>query len=450
MCDAPPRDTITREDARADLATAERILRRGYAGFDVLASQGVDWDALFAAARADVAGWNDTEPTTRLRDGLLRWLAVARDNHLAVFDHMGFYAYTGVHERAYVGDLTVMPHGAAWVVDGGAESGARLEGCDGWALDVLLGRFVDEELHVQRRPMVLSAAIPLPLSCRLIRRGGSAAVMAVPLRRLHAPVAESNRAAYERVDGRVPRLRVRDLSGEREEELAPLVASAAELRSAPAVVLDVRGNGGGSDSPVTAWFTALTDGELRYNTIDELVSEVTCQGTLNVTACSESRSGRRPAWAEALGARARDTLAAARHDGERTFRRYRSYTNVDRGTAGQPYHGALVVLTDNDCASSCETFVLYARQIPGAVVVGQNTAGTGVFGEARSYRLPRSGLGLQAGIKWFHNADPRLTVVEGRGYLPDLWIDSDQAPAIAERIASCLAEPACAPGLRGH
>jgi hypothetical protein len=82
------------------------------------------------------------------------------------------------------------------------------------------------------------------------------------------------------------------------------------------------------------------------------------------------------------------------------------------------------------------------------VIVGQNTSGTGVFGEVRAYRLPRSGLGLQAGTKWFHSEDPRLELVEGRGYLPDYWIDSDQAPQIAESIATCLADPECAPRLR--
>lgn len=141
-----------------------------------------------------------------------------------------------------------------------------------------------------------------------------------------------------------------------------MTSSAAALRGEPAIVLDVRGNDGGADNAVSAWFSGITDGELRYNTIDELTSEVTCQGTLNVVTCDE------------------------------------------RAT----------------------------------------TAGTGVFGEARSYRLPKSGLGLQAGIKWFHNEDPRLDPVEGRGYLPDLWIDSERTPAIAEKLALCLGDPACA------
>jgi len=445
-CDAPVRAEISREEALVDLATVERVLRRGYAGFDVLAAQGLDWDGLFAGARAEIAAWPVRVPTTRLRDALVRWLRPARDNHLAIFDHARFYASTGVRERAHVVDLALERRGEALVVTGGADAGARLAACEGHPLDELLGRFVDETLRVSLRPVVLATTTPSPLRCRFVGRDGAHVERKLAFRRFRWPADEPSKVTYERLGGRIPRLRVRDLGGDREVDLAWMVAGAPALRDAPAIVLDVRGNDGGADNAVRDWFAGLTKGELRYNTIDELSSEVAAQGTLNMVTCDEVRAGKTASWAEELRVRAAESLARGRREGP--FRRSESYTPVISGKADRPYTGPVVLLTDSSCGSSCESFVLYTRQLPGGLVIGQNTAGVGVFGEARSYRLPRSGLGLQAGIKWFHNADPRLAAREGRGHLPDLWVDSENAPLIAENVAACLADSACAPRLR--
>lgn len=445
-CDLPVRAEIAREDALVDVAVVERVLGRGYAGFDVLAEQGLDWNQVFAGARAEIAAWPLRFPTTLLRDALVRWLRPARDNHLAIFDHARFYASTGVRERAHVVDLTLERRGDALVVTGGADAGARLVGCEGHSLDGLLGRFVDETLRVSVRPVVLAATTPPPLRCQLVGRDGAQVERKLTFRRFRWPADEPSKVTYERLGGRVPRLRVRDLGGDREVDLAWMVADARALRDAPAIVLDVRGNDGGADNAVRDWFAGLTKGELRYNTIDELSSEVTAQGTLNMVTCDEVRAGKTASWAEGLRARAAERLARGRREG--LFRRTERYTPVIAGKADRPYAGPVVLLTDSSCGSSCESFVLYTRQLPGGLVIGQNTAGVGVFGEARSYRLPRSGLGLQAGTKWFHNADPRLAAKEGRGHLPDLWIDSENAPLIAENVAVCLLDPACAPRLR--
>lgn len=108
----------------------------------------------------------------------------------------------------------------------------------------------------------------------------------------------------------------------------------------------------------------------------------------------------------------------------------------------------LVVLVDGECASACESLVSYARQVPGTLVVGENTAGVGVFGEVRPYRLPRSGIWMQAGRKWFHDADPARAIVEGVGHQPDIWLDGGDLRLRAETIARCAQRQECAAALR--
>jgi len=51
-CAAPPPATIMRGQALGDLDRVERIVRRGYSGFDVLNLGGLDWNETFRRARA--------------------------------------------------------------------------------------------------------------------------------------------------------------------------------------------------------------------------------------------------------------------------------------------------------------------------------------------------------------------------------------------------------------
>jgi len=259
---------------------------------------------------------------------------------------------------------------------------------------------------------------------------------------------ESDRPlVFEQHPGRVSRLRLRTLSPAHTGSLDAFAASSVDLRNAPAIILDLRGNSGGDDTWVMRWFVGLTNGELRYTTIDELASEVTRQGDVNSAVCDLARGDNDQegkATAEKRLKTARATLANAARTPGRPYRDWHTRTPVTNGRAPTAFSGRLVFLADSRCASSCETFFQYARQVPGSVIIGENTAGVGAFGDVRTYRLPHSGLGFSAGKKWFHDKDPRVLAPENRGYLPDLWLDSDQSPALAELLAECLTDPSCA------
>jgi hypothetical protein len=195
----------------------------------------------------------------------------------------------------------------------------------------------------------------------------------------------------------------------------------------------------------------LTSGKLTYPQIDRLDSEVTKQGDMNSSTCELAHGlhdGAARAAIEGRLADARQSWDETRRGHGGPFRVWARSEHTKAGLAPKPFRGPVVALVDNDCASSCESFTQYVPQLEGGVLVGENTGGVGVFGELRSYRLPRSGLGMSAGKKHFHDADPTRIVPEGRGQLPDLWLDDDDTPALAARIAECLAKPGCP--LREH
>jgi C-terminal processing protease CtpA/Prc len=144
-------------------------------------------------------------------------------------------------------------------------------------------------------------------------------------------------------------------------------------------------------------------------------------------------------------ARSRLEDASARRQ---PFRRWSVSSPTYQGEASSPFSGTLVVLVDSACGSSCESFVMYARQVPGTLIVGENTAGVGVYGDVRPFHLAASRIWMLAGTKWFHDSPGARVPPEGSGYMPDIWIDSEDASKEAEAIALCLTRHPCGPALR--
>ena len=80
------------------------------------------------------------------------------------------------------------------------------------------------------------------------------------------------------------------------------------------------------------------------------------------------------------------------------------------------------MLQNKQTASSGEAAVMYARSVKNAVFVGSATMGCGQFGDLMKWTLPHSGVTFAMGYKVFHMEG----FEEGRGLLPDLWLDSDR------------------------
>lgn len=439
-CLAPPRATISRAEAQADLAVVRRIVHRGWSGYEETLRAGWDLDTLLDGIGKAIDAFPEPIPTPTFAKLLATRMHGAGDNHMAVWEFgkegWSHYASFGLHQRAYTAELTLTPRGSK-VVTGPVPAGAELFACEGIDNGALFRRSVDAELAPILRPIVLSEKPPAPLRCTFRLADGTAKQLDVPMRRLEVkgpPEDEDVRFLWQ--DGPIPRLRIRSFSSRAKSSLEELVAIAPRMRDARAIVADVRGNGGGNDVYATDFFVGLTAGKLAYPPVERLDSEVTLQGDINMSVCDAS-FGTQP---EGRLERARDVLAKAKAEhGGAPFRTWVRQRFDQDGKAPRPFRAPFVALVDNACASSCESFVQYVPQLPYGLVVGENTAGVGVFGEVRQYRLPKSGLGFSAGRKYFHDEGTS----EGRGRLPDLWLDTKDAPALALRIAECLARQDC-------
>lgn len=457
-CDTPTPRAVRRADLAADLPAVARVLRRGWAGLGPREKQGLDVGRLLASAKKDLGSLPETMPSGDAVHWLAHAFGAARDGHLAFFavDANGrwHFASTGVHADAYASTIRLTHAKDGWrVTEGGKDgpaAGATFVSCARAGVHVrptLLGRAP----RLGGLLVLESEAAPRPLHCRFRDAKGEAQVVTLPLHPVAVDRPPHQDAAFTETDGEVPVLRVRSFGGMFRGDLLRFVASAPALRDRKAIILDLRGNRGGSDTFPLDFMKGLTSGPLAYHEIDRLQTEVTLQGDVNWTTCELADHHLGAAARKHFVRRNAETHAALDYAISKVghpYEDWKKWTPMDRGTAPSPFTGTLVLLVDRHCASACESMIMYARQIPGTILVGENTAGVGVFGEVRRYPLAHTHLWMQAGEKWFHGPASVPDADEGKGYLPDVWVDGAPALAAATDVARCLADTKCGATLR--
>jgi carboxyl-terminal processing protease len=205
-------------------------------------------------------------------------------------------------------------------------------------------------------------------------------------RRTRGAVSEPELATEGRwlAPGRIAYIRVPSWAQPRFEQRA--VELLEEFRTAGAIVVDVRGNSGGS-TPVT--FTSmLMDRPYRW-------------------------------WAESTPL----TLALHRYyaeigQGDNAFRRpHLAWPSQTMQPAETPFAGRVILLVDGACNSACEDFVMPFKDNGRATIIGETTAGS----TGQPY-LADLGHGMMAIIGAKREAFPDGARFEGVGIRPDIEI----------------------------
>ena len=180
--------------------------------------------------------------------------------------------------------------------------------------------------------------------------------------------------------------------GEHEKDLQKLVEDAAGLRDEPVVIVDLRGNSGGSSEWGDNWIEMFSGSRPAFHNIYCVMETQTISSSFG-----QEKTIASPGWREPL-------LEAAEIIPNDSF---------------------ILVLTDQHVGSSAELFLAGLRQMENVIVIGTNTNGMTVFGDVRSIYLPESRLRIQCGYKLF--LEPDLQFYEGVGQPPDLWAPPGEA-----------------------
>ena len=185
---------------------------------------------------------------------------------------------------------------------------------------------------------------------------------------------------------------VREFHDANGQALQQFVNSANIAKNGKLVILDIRGNNGGSDEYPMKWVETFT--------------------------------GQKP---EIGGYHANYDNALSTHNA----RPLGQEKNDARGNSGRKISNKipLIILVDNQCASSGESALMFARLIDNAVVIGCNSSGYQLVGNVETFSLPNSGIRASFGrnLNMYYDYEN----VDGKGYTPDIWCNpANAAPAL--------------------
>lgn len=196
--------------------------------------------------------------------------------------------------------------------------------------------------------------------------------------------------------------------------LPQFVADASDLAAEPIVIVDIRGNSGGSGRWAEQWVENLT-GVVPAATkiMSVLWTETVVQGKINAVSYL-GYSGEITDFLQA-------DLAFVQNGAPELWVTHHLPSTPPIANDNQ----LVVVLMDKGTASSAESFIGYLRQLENVIFIGENSGGIGQFGELARFVLPNTGLSVFFGTKLF--LPPDFSLTEGIGFLPDLWVPTDQA-----------------------
>jgi len=201
----------------------------------------------------------------------------------------------------------------------------------------------------------------------------------------------------------------------------------AELEAHRYWIVDVRGNGGGSDTTYAALLPWLLDGEYRQHALEYLATPVNIQAQEQICA---RQSDPAPCLRQMTPA-----VAAMRAATPGSF-----VTSADeRSTFQRPAHlepkapRRVAVLVDRECGSSCDQFALTVKAGFRVKLAGQASAGVVDVGNLRPHTLPSGRV-----LRYATTRSTRVSELplDGIGVQPDLLLP---APAdAAARAADVL------------
>ena len=196
-----------------------------------------------------------------------------------------------------------------------------------------------------------------------------------------------------------------------DDSMERFAESGKVLKNAPAFVIDIRNNSGGGDYPSTMWYKNYTGDEPSPGiAFAHLYSNAYID--LQIADCSN--------WPSDKAEEYKKELLRIREEHKLPIWDVYSYRSRNLKNKNKVF-----VLIDKNVASSGETFVRYMRTLENVVFIGTNTSGAKLVANNFTSFLPNSAMPIYFGHSLV--IDEGGPESEGIGYLPDLWLPSDQA-----------------------
>ncbi|WP_026476088.1 S41 family peptidase [Alkaliphilus transvaalensis] len=403
-------EEVTIEEALSDVDHLFTLLKFAYGAYQYFGG-----DEIFLSAKADiVAEINKLDESIRVSDLnniLVKYLNFIQDGHFIVGEKRLFNRYQYFSSEKYAfskdeeGYYTLIGNEKYYLVhvnEGDIDDYLYLTLNEEGEVVYNLGKLYS--------PNLLYRKIDIELK-------GQGAIIneRIDLHLVHVKQNFLRIYAYSEKEG-IPVVEIRKMFSDTDYELNQLnqfVESGKILRDRDFLILDIRGNMGGSDQYPARWIENYTRNTPSGDVIaSHLYTDITVNATmgfLQTIKDEELRKGEED--------KIRRVLEADYYPGWSPVN-YQLPRNIANSNI-------VFVLIDGDVYSSGETFVRMLRQVENVVFVGVNTGGATLVGNMMGFMLPHSRLSLNFGRTLILPSD--LKDLEGIGYQPDLWVSPDEA-----------------------
>lgn len=409
---ARPRRSITQQQAEEDVERLFYLFSHGYSGYAFFNRNGE-----FEGARERILqelSAQSTWTSDAFSSLLFEHLGFIVDCHMAIGDyrlaeHSDFWYDTQL-------ELTLRDDGYQFITEDGNYTVVSINDADpvGFMLPSL-----NQEGEPIYRLGLLSPGKPLPLQMIATNEDGER-LFEIPLQRSEFEYY-SEEIFREDILGGIPVVRVRSFSDIYTDELNQFVETAREHRGDPAVVIDIRGNGGGNEHWSVLWIQGLTGQRAEAVFVfSELESKTSMIGRANANTYWYDRVPGTAIFGEDVERFTR--IAEGFESGERQpgWRGpyYPQMPLIDNDTT-------VIVVTNAEVASAGEGLVMRISQAENVMVVGENTRGCLTFGNVSAHQLPHSKLMIWIPINFGLYLDQEFR--EEVGLAPDLWVPAAEA-----------------------
>lgn len=391
-------ETVSKEQAQSDVSLLFRTLQSAYGAYEYFGQE--KFDAAEDAVTQWLSSQNDEIKVSALGEKLQESLAfmLAHDAHAMIYEPAAeeieaqvryeyFFADGFYFSKDVNGSYYMVNDGERWTLSSFSDEHVSVQ-------PTLLqdGRIVYQPTLFALRKDAVQSSVTLKNSsgkAKIYRLDWTESQpLDVDLGTLDYRLIQEDGLTYVSLRSFV--------SGTYDNMLARYAREGAKARGSKAVIYDLRGNVGGSDSWPRKWIQSFL-------------------GTQNSIETSM------------LYAQKNSALFAAENS--------ESLLPEDEGTCfAREVHGTwyendipIIVLVDDHCGSSGEGAVQLLKTLDNVLIVGSNTAGYQLCGNISTFTLPYTGIGVRFGSTLFLYGDGEN--VDHRGYAPDVWCDPQDALA---------------------
>ena len=381
----PTRQSVSRDDALADIDLLFRALHNAYAAYYYFGEDKFD------AAEAEVKAWVQKQKTVnveKLGQTINTALQFVQDAHFAirpgeenVKQQKAWYSYIGTEQSFFKDDSGYyrMIDGEKWYVDSLSNKSSemspvlRANGSLGYAPTLLChGKAGSSDT------ITLRNGDGVTRTDKIVWKANES---------LLDDTWDRSSACYRYLEENgILYLSIRLFDSRRfaDTVLPEYAASGSKAKNCKLVIYDLRSNGGGDDRYARTWTQNFTGAK-----------------SVEPKVAAGNRGSK-------LGnAAGFNWMNVGIFDG-----------GVSRGN-WLPNDIPVIVLMDSRCGSSGESALTFAKTMDNVIVIGSNSAGYQLCGNVYDYSLPRTGITACFGVSI--SLYGSMDNVDYKGYAPDLW-----------------------------